>query len=103
MGPISASAVIACAAAYDANVAVKLLFRMEERKISMHKYAYHHVMTALASVGDVEQAVMIWNHMDVCPMSHHVAILMLVTVFLRSLSHGQPCPLLGVYSAVVTL
>lgn len=67
MGKISASAVMTCAAAYDADIAVKVLFRMEERQILMHKYVYHHVMTALASAGDIEQALMIWNHMDVCP------------------------------------
>lgn len=73
MGEVSASAVLACAAAYDADVAVQVLFRMEQRDVSMHKSVYHHVLTALASAGDIQQAVMIWNHMDVCPTPSRTA------------------------------
>lgn len=77
MGPVSASALMACAAAYDADIAVQVLFRMEQRDVRMHKYAYHHVMTALASAGDIEQALMIWNHMDVCPAPSQTAYILL--------------------------
>jgi pentatricopeptide repeat protein len=72
MGSISASAVMACAAAYDADAAVQVLFRLEQRGVCLHKFAYHHVMTALASAGDIQQALMIWHHMDVCFPFHSI-------------------------------
>jgi pentatricopeptide repeat protein len=94
MGAVSASAVIACAAAYDAEEAVKVLFRMEERQIDMHKFVYHHVMTALASAGDIEQALMIWHHMDVRPQARQLqnTVRSIRLCILHHFSFKSECP-----------